>query len=149
MPSTFSQVASGAAASSIGVTASPGSAAYSCTPKRPVTKEPSLTFSLRDSTTSPTPIARITSPSPTGGTYDGTSLSHPRIAGSSDSSGPYPSPAPPPASGPDSSTMSHVAGGGMPSGRFARRHWRFVAGTALLAADVPHEHLARTSPRVE
>src|SRR3954471_18330171 len=112
MPSTFSQVASGAAASSIGVTASPGSAAYSCTPKRPVTKEPSLTFSLRDSTTSPTPIARITSPSPTGGTYDGTSLSHPRIAGSSDSSRTFTSTSPSAGEGASSSTSSHVSGGG-------------------------------------
>src|SRR4051794_36511175 len=91
----------------------------------------------------------MTSPSPTGGTYEGTSLSQPRMAGSSDSSSTFTSTSPSPASGTDSSTMSHVSGGGMPSGRFARRHWRFVAGTDLLAADVAHEHLTRTGPRVE
>ena len=48
--------------------------AYSCQPRLPSTRSPAANPGCADVTTWPTPVARMTSPMATGGTYDGTSL---------------------------------------------------------------------------
>ena len=84
MPRLLSHAGAGASDRSAFIKSLPSDSAYSWTPWMPATKSPTAKPSLFDSITSPTVSARITSPIPTGGTYDGRSFIHPRIAGSTD-----------------------------------------------------------------
>ena len=96
----------------------------------------------------PIPPARITSPIPTGGTYERPSFIQPRIAGSSDRYSSCTVNCPSEGSGAGSSTYSQSDGLGSPTGRAASRHCAFIAviGASLLERELVPRMPAGGSP---
>ena len=102
---------------------------YSCQPIVVWSSCPTSIPSAFDAMTSPMPSARITSPMATGGTYERTSLSQPRCAGSNDSHRVRSRTSPGPGSGIAASTSSKCSSVTSPVGRSRSRSCRLVPFT--------------------
>src|SRR5512136_1672201 len=119
-----------------GVRSAPFESAYSCQPSVPRTSVPSGNRALRDCSTTPIVMPRITAPMAIGGRYVAVSFIQPRLVGSSDRYRLWTRTSPSPGVGAGSSLHSKSDSLTAPIGRAASLHWRLTLVLILSASFV-------------